>query len=94
VTTEEAPLHPENEPAVLRAVEKGRALARIAVDLNERGRTGYRKFFDSFAAAADTWCSAAVPINTPYYVLVESAYRDEVERMLGGLSSSPDGHDS
>jgi predicted RNA polymerase sigma factor len=83
--------HPENEHTVQRAIEKGRALAGIAVELNDRGRTGYRKFFDSFAAAAGTWSSAAVPVNTPYYALVASAYRAEVDRLLDGLSSPPDG---
>jgi hypothetical protein len=53
-------IHPENEQIALRAEEKGRALARIAVDL-----------------------------RAPYYALVARAYRDEVQRLLGGLSSPP-----
>jgi hypothetical protein len=76
----------------LRAREKGRALARIAVAANESGSPGYRDLFEAFAAAADTWRSPPVPVNTPYYALVAEAYRDEVRRLLTGRPS-PDLHD-
>jgi hypothetical protein len=77
----------------LRAREKGRALARIAVAANESGTPDYRQLFDAFAAAADAWRSPPVPVNTPYYALVAEAYRDEVQRLLAG-SPPPDLHHS
>jgi hypothetical protein len=76
---------------VLRAREKGRALARIAVELNGSGRAGYRKLFEGFVAAADTWRCLPVPVDTPYYALVAEAYRDEVTRLLAE-APSPDFH--
>jgi hypothetical protein len=76
---------------VARAREKGRALAQIAVDLNECGRAGYRKLFEGFVAAADTWRCQPVPVDTPYYALVAEAYRDEVRRLLEN-APSPDFH--
>jgi hypothetical protein len=80
--------HRENEEVVLRAEEKGRALARIAVDMKESVPAGSGKFFAGLAAAADTWSCLPVPVNTPYYAVVQAAYRDEIERLLG-LSSPP-----
>jgi hypothetical protein len=63
------------------ARETGRALASIAIDVQESGPSDHRQLFEAFAAATNTWNLAPVPVDTPYYALVAEAYRDELGRL-------------